>query len=137
MKLDCIFFEPIRVRYAEVDKQGIVYNGHYATYTEVCFSAYMRSKGMPYNKMVEETGFEIINVKSTFEYFGSVYEEDLIEVGLKVVRVGEKSFTLGFEIYRSGEDKLLVYSEYVFAGYDSAKHKSRPLSDLMRSLLEA
>lgn len=136
MRADCVFFEPIRVRYGEVDKQGIVYNGHYATYTEVCFAAFMRGKGMPYNKMVEETGFEIINVKSSFEYFGSVYEEDLIDVGLRIVRVGEKSFTLGFEIYRSDEDRLLVYSEYVYAGYDSANRKSRPLSDLMRALLE-
>lgn len=136
MKSDCIFFESIRVRYGEVDKQGIVYNGHYATYTEVCFAAFMRGKGMPYNKMVEDTGFELTHVKSIFEYLGSVYEEDLIDVGLKIVRVGEKSFTLGFEIYRSGEDNLLVYAEHVFAGYDSATRKSRPLSDVMRKLLE-
>lgn len=44
MRADCIFC-PIRVRYVEVDKQGIVYNGHYMTLYDVAFAEFMRHKG--------------------------------------------------------------------------------------------
>lgn len=137
MRQDCIFFNPIRVRYVEVDKQGIVYNGHFMTYTDVTFAEFMRHKGYPYNVLVEEYGFEVCHVKATFEFYGSAYEDNMLEVGVRVVRVGEKSFTLGFEVYRQGEDDVLVYAEFIYSGYDSANRKSRPLSDLMRSILAA
>ncbi len=46
MRSDCIFFCPIRVRYNEVDQQGIVYNGHYVIYTDIAFEEFFRSKGV-------------------------------------------------------------------------------------------
>ena len=135
MRADCIFFCPIRVRYVEVDKQGIVYNGHYMTYTDVAFAEFMRHKGYPYKTLVEEHGFEVCHVKSTFEFKGSAYDDDSLEIGVRVLRVGEKSFTLAFEVYRENEEDILTYAEFVFSGYDSANRKSRPLSPLMRQIL--
>lgn len=35
---DFSFFHPLRVRWAEVDMQGIVFNGHYLTYFDVAFT---------------------------------------------------------------------------------------------------
>ncbi len=136
MRQDCTFFCSIRVRYAEVDQQGIVYNGHYMTYADVAFAEFMRHKGFPYKKFVDDGKFEVCHVKSTFEFKSSAFEDDLVEVGVRVLRVGEKSFTLGFEMYREGSDELLVAAECVYVGYDPKQRTSRPLSDLMRSILE-
>lgn len=136
MRQDCSFFCPIRVRYAEVDQQGIVYNGNYLTYTDVAFAEFMRHKGWPYKKLVTETGFEVCHLKSTFTFKSSAFEDDMLEVGVRVLHIGTKSFTMGFEVYVEGRDELLVDVECVFSGYDSKNRISRPLSDLMRSLLE-
>ena len=136
MRQECIFFCPIRVRYAEVDQQGIVYNGNYMVYTDVAFAEFMRHKGHPYKRFVSETGFEVCHVKSTFEFISSAFEDDLLEVGVRVLRVGNKSFTLGFGIYPADEDRLLVSAECVYSGYNPRTRTARPLTDLMRGILE-
>ena len=39
------FFHPLRVRWAEVDPQSIVFNGHYLTYADVAITEYFRALG--------------------------------------------------------------------------------------------
>ncbi|WP_245156595.1 acyl-CoA thioesterase [Clostridium aminobutyricum] len=137
MRNDCVFFCPIRVRYGEVDQQGVVYNGNYVVYTDVAFEEFLRSKGYPYRKLVNEYASEVCHKKATFEYISSAFEGDMLEVGVRVVKVGNRSFTLGFEIYRQGEEDPLVTSEIVYVGYDTQKRSSRPITELMRKLLGA
>ena len=36
----------LRVRWAEVDMQGVVFNGHYLTYCDVCVTEYWRAIGV-------------------------------------------------------------------------------------------
>lgn len=137
MRNDCIFFCPIRVRYVEVDQQGIVYNGHYTMYTDVAFEEFFRSKGYPFSDLVNKYESEICHKKSSIEYISSAFADDMLEVGVRVLNIGNRSFTLGYEIYRQGEDNILVSAEMVYVGYDSVNRVSRPITDLMRSLLES
>lgn len=136
MRSDCIFFCPIRVRYGEVDKQGIVYNGNYFVYTDTAFEEFFRTKGYPYSKLVSEYGAEVCHKKSTTEFIASAYDGDLIEVGVRVHRIGEKSITIGFEIYREGEEIPIVISQVVYVGYDTEARKSKEITDIMKQLLE-
>ena len=39
---------PLRVRWAEVDKQGVVFNAHYLLYCDVCVTEYWRAVGVHY-----------------------------------------------------------------------------------------
>ena len=50
---------PLRVRYADTDRMGIVYYGSYPAYFEVARSEYMREKGFPYRKL-EEMGYFLV-----------------------------------------------------------------------------
>ncbi|MGO4610753.1 acyl-CoA thioesterase, partial [Variovorax sp. 2RAF20] len=36
---------PLRVRWAEVDPQSIVFNAHYLTYCDICVTEYWRALG--------------------------------------------------------------------------------------------
>ena len=65
MRSECIFFCPVRVRYGEVDQQGIVYNGNYVVYTDLAFEEFFRSKGYPYRVLAEQYGSEVCHKKST------------------------------------------------------------------------
>jgi len=137
MRNDCAFFCPIRVRYGELDPQGIVYNGNYSIYTDVAFEEFLRSRGYSYKELVKDHASEVCHKKSTFEYISSAFEDDIIEVGVRVIKVGNRSFTLGFEVYRQGEENPIVLSEIVYVGYDTEKRKSRPLTGLMHKILGA
>ena len=135
MRSDCVFFCPIRVRYGEVDQQGIVYNGNYVAYTDQAMLEFFRSKGYPYRDLAKKYDSGVCHKKSTYEFRASAYEDDLLEVGIAGVRVGNKSFTMCFEVYRQGEDELLMRCESVYVGYDVETRTSRPITPLMRSLL--
>ena len=137
MRSDCAFFCPIRVRYGELDPQGIVYNGNYSIYTDVAFEEFLRSRGYSYKELVQEHASEVCHKKATFEYISSAFEDDMIEIGVRVIKVGNRSFTLGFEVYRQGEENPIVLSEVVYVGYDTEKRKSRPLTELMHKILDA
>ncbi len=137
MRSDCAFFCPIRVRYGELDPQGIVYNGNYSIYTDVAFEEFLRSRGYSYKELVQEHASEVCHKKATFEYISSAFEDDMIEIGVRVIKVGNRSFTLGFEVYRQGEENPIVLSEVVYVGYDTEKRKSRPLTELMHKILGA
>ena len=137
MRSDCIFFCPVRVRYGEVDQQGVVYNGNYVVYTDVAFEEFLRSKGYSYKKLVNEYASEVCHKKATFEYISSAFEGDMLEIGVRVIKVGNRSFTLGFEIYRQEEEGTLVTSEIVYVGYDTERRTSRPITGLMRKILGA
>src|SRR6185295_8930326 len=60
--------ERLRVRWAEVDLQGIVFNGHYLTYFDIAVTEYWRAIGLPYPHAFEGTGVDLFAVKSTVEY---------------------------------------------------------------------
>ncbi len=135
MRDECIFFCTLRVRYGEVDQQGIVYNGNYASYGDFAFCEFLRSRGCSYNNLSKTLDFEVCHKASSFEFFSSAYAEDLIEIGVKIVKIGTRSFTMGYEFRRDGEDELLVYSEVVYVGYDVKNRVSRELTPGFVNLL--
>ncbi len=44
-RTDFRHLEPLRVRWAEIDAQGIVFNGHYLTYLDTAMNAVARIMG--------------------------------------------------------------------------------------------
>lgn len=137
MRSDCKFFCPVRVRYGEVDQQGIVYNGNYVIYCDLAFEEFFRSKGYSYQNLVAEHDSEVCHKKSTYEFVSSAYQGDTLEVGISDIKVGNRSVTITYEIYREGEDDLIVRCETVYVGYDTENRCSKPITDLMRSLLSS
>lgn len=135
MRKDCVFFCPLRVRFGEVDRQGIVYNGNYVAYTDLAFEEFLRSRGYSYKELAEKYDSEVCHKKSTYEFVSSAYEGDMLEVGIRKIKIGRKSFTIEYEIYRQGEDDLILWCESVYVGYDVEKRASRPITDLMRKIL--
>lgn len=135
MRSDFNFFASVRVRYSEVDQQAIVYNGNYSLYTDVAIEEFFRSKGYSYKSLADELDSEICHKKNTTEFISSAFYDDILEVGVRVVNIGIKSFTLRFEIYRKHEDNAITITENVYVGYDSINRCSRPITDLMRKLL--
>ncbi|MBR0171640.1 MAG: acyl-CoA thioesterase [Lachnospiraceae bacterium] len=135
MRSDCVFFCPVTVRFNEVDRQGIVYNANYLVYTDFAFEEFLRSGGHSYRELSEDMDSEVCHRKSTMEFFSSAFEGEQLEVGVRILHIGNRSFTVGFEIYRKEEDEIIVSAETVFCGYDVKNRKSRPISGAMRALL--
>jgi len=126
-RADFRFAVTLRVRWAEVDKQGIVFNGHYLTYFDVGVTEYYRAIGMPYPAGIVSEGSDLFAKKAEIEYHASALYDDLIDVCVRTSRIGRSSFAFCIELYRG--DELLVSGELVYVNAHPDTRKSTPLPD--------
>ena len=62
------FFHPFRVRYSEIDGQGVVFNAHYLTYFDTTITEYFRALGYDQYADAKQSGVDFHVVKSVIEY---------------------------------------------------------------------
>jgi acyl-CoA thioester hydrolase len=124
---------PLRVRWAEVDMQKIVFNAHYLTYIDTAVAEYWRAIGLPYPDVyVERYANDLFLRKATVEYLGSARYDDMLTVCCRVAKLGRSSMTFRFEIVRDQEETPLVTAELVYVNADPASMKAAPLPEELR-----
>jgi acyl-CoA thioester hydrolase len=124
----------LRVRWAEVDRQGIVFNGHYLTYFDVAITEYWRAINLPYPDGVADSGSDLYVVKTLINYKGSAEYDDILDIGVHVSRIGLTSITFQLGIFREG--KLLVDGEVVYVNADPETRRPAPVPDRLRHAIE-
>jgi hypothetical protein len=62
---DFRFFHRLRVRWAEVDMQKIVFNAHYLMYFDTAIADYWRAIGLPYEAAMEQLEGDLYVKKAT------------------------------------------------------------------------
>lgn len=132
---DFRFSHRLRVRWAEVDKQGIVFNGHYLTYFDVGITEYWRAAGIPYPEGLIDQGSDLYVVKATVEYHRSAEYDDEIDVCMRVARIGRSSMQFLVEIHR-GDDHL-ISGELVYVNADPMSRRSAPVPAFLRSAIRS
>ena len=88
------------MRWAEVDRQGIVFNGHYLTYFDVGITEYWRAIGYPYPDGLLAAGSDTFVVKASIEYHAPAHYDDVLDVLVRVGRLGRTSMQFLLEIHR-------------------------------------
>jgi acyl-CoA thioester hydrolase len=142
------FSHRLRVRWAEVDMQSIVFNANYLLYFDVAITEYWRELGKTMPNLQDVFLIHTYVVKSTLDFHGSARFDEEIDICVRTTRLGSSSMKVGFEIHRdkpsdadgrvgndskAGTDHLISgESVYVFAP-DS---KSAPLPAEIRTLIE-
>jgi acyl-CoA thioester hydrolase len=134
-KSDFRFMTTVRVRWMECDAQGIVYNGAYLGYLEIGQAEYYRNLGFAIYIIPQSGYFDFAVVKSTQEFKAPAKVDEIIELHVRVSKIGSTSLTLNLEIYPEGSDRLLTSIETVYVGYDAATESSRPVPDAIRQLV--
>jgi acyl-CoA thioester hydrolase len=127
--------ERLRVRWAEVDLQGIVFNGHYLTYFDIAVTEYWRAIGLPYPHAFEGTGVDLFAVKSTVEYRAPARYDDMIDVGCRVARLGRSSIVFELAIWRDGDE--ITRGELVYVCADPVARKGIAIPDAVRAAIRA
>ncbi len=125
---DFTFFHPLRVRYAEIDGQGVVYNAHYLTYFDVAITEYLRWLDYDYPLGGDpDAGTDFHLVKALVEYRAPVVYDDEIEIGVRIGRLGTTSVTFILAIFPKGGVDLRSTGEIVWVNTDQKAHASAPL----------
>ncbi len=129
------FLERLRVRWAEIDAQKIVFNGHYLMYFDTAIAGYWRALAMPYAQTMEQLGGDLFVRKATVEYAGSARYDDVLDIGVRCARIGNSSILFSGAVFR--QDQMLVSCELVYVFADPHAQVSRPVPAPMREVLEA
>lgn len=122
------FHYPIEVRFRDLDALGHVNNAVYATYLESARIAY-------YQRLVGGSldRLGIILAELTIRYKAPAHFGDELLVGVRVSRIGGKSFTMDYAIARLGDGALIATAQSVLVAYDYAAGRSVPVSDEFRA----
>jgi YbgC/YbaW family acyl-CoA thioester hydrolase len=132
---DFRFFHRLRVRWAEVDMQKIVFNAHYLMYFDTAVADYWRAIGLPYEQAMHELGGDIYLKKAGVEFHASARYDDRVDVAMKCSRIGTSSMLFTGAIFRDND--LLITCELLYVFADPATQTSKPVPAPLRELLMA
>ena len=130
------FSHQIRVRFGEVDYQGIVFNAHYLAYFDVALTEYLRAAGIIYAPDLEDREENDFNVvKSVLELKQSARADDLLDVCVKIGRIGRSSLTWELAIFRENEETPCTFGEIIWVYANQHERKSVAIPEELRQKL--
>lgn len=130
-KSDFRFSHRLRVRWAEADLQGIVFNGHYLTYADVGITEYFRELGQAYSAETGVKGADFFAVRTLLEYRSPARFDEQLDVHVRIARLGNSSMQFLIGIYR--DDELLVNGEIVYVHADQSSRQPTRIPEAFRT----
>lgn len=135
---DYSFFHPFRVRYAEIDAQGIVFNSHYLIYIDTAVYEYFRALPFDFGEYIARTGKDFHTVHIGLDFISQTTFDERVEVGVRTSKIGNSSLSFEVEIFGRLQDEARVRGGLVWVHADPKTKKSMPLPgeliDLIRDL---
>ena len=131
------FSLPVVPRYAEVDQQGVVFNGHYLTWFDEACTGFLDHLGVTYPGLIA-TGHDIQVVHSEIDYLAGVRWRDAVRVAVACERIGTTSFTLRFSVLRRADsteapdEQLAIRGQNVYVVVSTDDWAKRPIPDVLR-----
>jgi acyl-CoA thioester hydrolase len=120
------FAHALRVRYAECDQQGVVFNAHYLTYCDEALAAYCAERD------VLDLAETVHLVASTLTWHSPARWGDVVSVDVQCVKIGRTSFDLAFDIHVGERQCCAVSTVYV---HTDGEGTPAPLPESIRARL--
>jgi len=130
---DFRFFHRLRVRWAEVDMQKIVFNAHYLMYFDTAIADYWHALALPYDSTMQALQGDLYVKKASIEFHASARMDDQLEVAIQCSRIGTSSMVFTGAIFRGEEHLISCELIYVFA--NPATQTAQPVPAVFRDIL--
>ena len=134
-KSDFRVFWETRIRYYELDPQGIMHNANYLAFYDQAVVEYFRDLDYDYEKEIEETNKDFHTVQVIVQYNKPLYFDEEIEIGLKIKDVGNTSMTWIMAMFIKGTGELASASEIVHVYTDMKTSKPTTITDDLKKKL--
>ena len=113
-----------RVGFSDTDAQGIVYYGRYLPYFDLARVEYHRHLELTREQL---GGNEFVMRAMDVEYHAPAVFDDLIEIFVRLARIGRTSATYEFAAYRAEDDELMVTATQTLVLVDLDERKACPI----------
>jgi acyl-CoA thioester hydrolase len=123
------FSHELRVRWAECDPQGVVFNGHYLAYADINITELWRAAFGSYGTMLER-GVDIVVGEARLRFLAAARFDDLLTLEVAVTHLGTTSIQTRHRILRGVE--LLVEIDMRHVMVDPETLTKTPIPDWAR-----
>jgi acyl-CoA thioester hydrolase len=130
------FSSQTRVGFSDTDAQGIVYYGRYLPYFDSARVEYHRSLGLLGMEIGEE-GQEFVMRALVVDYHAPAVFDDLIDVYVRMARIGRTSATYELAAYRARDDTLMVKATQTLVLVDLDERKAVPIPQSYKDAIRA
>jgi acyl-CoA thioester hydrolase len=130
------FSATTRVGFSDTDAQGIVYYGRYLPYFDLARVEYHRNLGL-LGMDIGAEGQEFVMRACTIEYLAPAVFDDVVEVNVRMARIGRTSATWEFAAYRQRDDVLMVTASQTLVLVDLDERKPVPIPGKYRDAIRA
>lgn len=127
------FVHRLRVRYSEIDGQGVVFNAHWLTYCDEACTRFMESLGFGAEFWVKE--WDVMLVKAVLEWQGPARFDEWVDIAVAPVRLGTKSFDLRYTATVAGRPCCVATITY--CSVQPGSNTSVAIPPHVRAALEA
>ena len=134
LRRDYKHFQPITTRWHDNDIYGHVNNVVYYGVFDTAVNNYLIQQGGLDIQDGDIVGFV---VSSACDYFASIAYPDLIEVGLRVAKLGNSSVQYELAIFREGEQEASAAGRFVHVFVERASNRPTAIPPRLRAALEA
>jgi len=132
-RTDYRHFQPITTRWHDNDIYGHVNNVTYYSFFDSTVNSYLIERG---GLDIHEGGVVGFVVSSACDYFASIAYPDLIEVGLRVGKLGNSSVQYELAVFRAGEEEACAAGRFVHVFVDRQSNQPVPIPAGLRQALE-
>src|SRR5438045_1729651 len=92
-----------RVEFADTDMAGIVHFANFFRYMETAEVEFLRSRGLSVALEWEGERLGFPRVAASCDYVKPARFEDVLDITVRIARLGTKSATYAFEFFKDGE----------------------------------
>lgn len=120
----------VQIRLTDIDILGHVNNSIYLVYFEMARIHYFNHLVGPNWDWIEQG---VVLVKNEVEYIQPLYLHDQPEIKLFLKHIGNKSFTLAYQLFV--KDKLCTTGSSTLVGFNSKTQQTIEIPELMKTAL--
>ena len=124
---------PITPRFRDTDAMGHVNNAVYLTYFEVARTAY-------WTTLTGDADYRrvpFILAHTTIDFRSPALVRETLEVGIRIERIGTKSFGCAYRIEEASTRRLVCEGRSVQVIFDYDRNESYPVPDTLRAAIRA
>ena len=122
-------YHTVSTRWADNDQYGHINNAKFYEFVDSAVNAHL----IIANALKDSIG---LVVDSGCRYTSSLEFPDVIEVGIKVDKVGTSSVTYGFAVFKRSADVPAAIGHFVHVYVDAETRRPKPLPARLRSVVE-
>ena len=123
------FVYRLRVRYAECDPQGVLFNANYLAYIDHTITEMWRAAYGGYTAMLER-GIDIVVAAANLRFLGSARFDEDVTIEATVTNLGTTSVSTAYRFLRDGDLLLEADLRHVFV--NRATTTKTPMPDWAR-----